>query len=183
MEPLVRLDPVEIVAGRHQLRPPSLRDADDLLAMALDREIVRWGPISGVTSVEEAQAWCRTWSDWDGGTGVQFGVYDATEGRLLGLVGLHHVDLALGSAEIAYHTAPWARGRGVATAAAGSVVSWAFGALDLARVELFHAAGNVASCRVASRLRFAVEGETRREYRYGDGELHKEHSHVRLATD
>ena len=178
-----RLDPVEIVAGRHQLRPPSLRDADDLLAMAADPDIVRWGPLSGITTVDQARAWCQKWSDWNGGSAAQFGVYDATEGRLLGLVALHHVDFAHRSAELGYHTAPWARGQGVATAAAGSVVGWGFGALDLVRIQLLHAADNVGSCRVAKRLGFAVEGTTRSSYRYGDGELHDEHLHARLATD
>ena len=33
------------------------------------------------------------------------------------------------------------------------------------------------------RLGFTLEGETRSSYRYGDGKLHDEHLHARLATD
>lgn len=178
-----RLDPVEIVAGRLQLRPPSLRDAEDVLAMAADPDIVRWGPLAGVATLDHARAWCEKWADWNGGASAQFGVYDATEGRLLGLVSLHHVDFRHQSAEIGYHTAPWARGQEVATTATGSVVNWAFGALDLVRLQVFHAADNIASCRVAEKLRFALEGTTRSSFRYGDGKLHDEHLHGRLVTD
>jgi RimJ/RimL family protein N-acetyltransferase len=183
METKDLLDPVEIVAGRYQLRPPSLRDAEDLLALALDPETRLWGPIGTVTDLEGARAWCRKWSDWNGGSAAEFGIYDATEGRYLGRVSLHHLDFANQSAEIGYHTAPWARGNGIASAAVRSAVQWGFGALDLVRIQLFHASDNAASCRVAERLGFVLEGETRSSYRYGDGKLHNEHLHGRLATD
>ena len=183
MEQQDRLEPVEIVAGRFQLRPPSLREADDLLALAQDADTRLWNPMRDVTNEAEAREWCRKWSDWSGGDRAQFGVFDATEGKLLGLVSLKDVDFRNQSAEIGYRTAPWARGQGVATAAVGSVVQWGFGALDLVRIALFHAVGNTASCRVAERAGFVLEGETRSSFRYGDGELHNEHLHARLATD
>ena len=183
MEPHDRLEPVEIVAGRYQLRPPSPRDADDLLAMADDPVSRLWNPMRGVTTRDEALAWCQTWADWNGGEAARFGVYDATEGKLLGMVSLKDLDFRNQSAELGYHTAPWARGQGVARTAVGSVVQWGFGALDLVRIELLHAVGNAASCRVAERAGFVLEGVTRSSYRYGDGELHDEHLHARLATD
>ena len=42
---------------------------------------------------------------------------------------------------------------------------------------------NPASCRVATRAGFALEGTHRSSFRYGDGRLHDEHSHARLAAD
>jgi RimJ/RimL family protein N-acetyltransferase len=62
-------------------------------------------------------------------------------------------------------------------------VGIAFGELDLHRMQLFHAAGNEASCQVAGRAGFRYEGHLRQSYRYGDGTFHDEHLHARLASD
>lgn len=183
MEPQNRLEPVEIVAGRFQLRPPSLREADDILKLADDPATRLWSPFRDVADLDGAREFCRKWSDWSGGKAALFLVFDATEGRTHGLVTLHHVDPRDQSAEIGFITAPWARGHGVATTAVGSVLQWAFDSLDLVRIELLHAVDNAPSCRVADRLGFRLEGETRSSHRYGDGKLHNEHLHSRLVTD
>jgi len=79
--------------------------------------------------------------------------------------------------------APAARGRGVGTAALGAAARFAFQALGLHRVELFHALENEASCRLAERTGFRLEGVHRDAFRYGDGVLRTEHTHARLASD
>jgi RimJ/RimL family protein N-acetyltransferase len=183
MEASPTLDPVEIVAGRFQLRPPSVREAADFLAMIDDPTARLWNPVPSVTNLAEAEDWCRHRADWSDGEAATFVVYDATEGKLLGTVSLHHIDRLQESAEIGYNVAPWARGQGVATAAVRSVTGWAFGALDLRRLVIFHATGNEASCRVAAKAGYVLEGELRSSHRYGDGELHDEHLHARLASD
>jgi RimJ/RimL family protein N-acetyltransferase len=183
MEPPSRLEPVEIAAGRFQLRPPALSDAGDLLALALDPDVRLWSPFRRVGTEDEAREWCRTWSDWDGGRAPKFVVCDAAEGKLLGLVSLNSVDFRDQSAELGYLTAPWARGQGVATAAVRSVAEWGFSTLGLVRIQLSHAVGNQGSCHVAERAGFLQEGLARSSHRYGDGELHDEHLHARLAGD
>jgi RimJ/RimL family protein N-acetyltransferase len=60
---------------------------------------------------------------------------------------------------------------------------WAYATLGLRRLELYHAVANPASCAVAMRAGFRLEGEPRASYRYGDGELYDEHAHARLAED
>ena len=60
---------------------------------------------------------------------------------------------------------------------------FAFEALGLNRVELFHAVDNPSSCGVATGAGFALEGVARQAYRYGDGVLHDDHMHARLAND
>ena len=184
METLDRVvEPTEIVAGRYQLRPPSLRDVPDMMAMSRDPDIALWNALTSGADEESARAWAERWSDWDGGTSPTFGVYEATEGRLLGLVSLHKIDWDLSLGELGYRVAPWARGRGVATMAVGTVAEWAFGFLELTRLQLMHGVGNVASCRVAEKCGFLHEGTTRSSFRYGDGELHDEHIHGRLIGD
>jgi RimJ/RimL family protein N-acetyltransferase len=177
------LEPVELAAPGHRLRPPSPRDAEDLLAMAQDAQIRLWNPLTTVTDQETALAWCERWSDWNGGTSGQWSVFDAAGGRLLGAISLFDIDTENSAAEIGYRVAPWARGQGVGTAALRSVADWAFGELGLTRLQLLHALENPASCRVATKAGFALEGTLRSSYRYGDGELYDEHLHGRLASD
>lgn len=68
-------------------------------------------------------------------------------------------------------------------AAVNSICRWGYDALDLVRIGLLHSTHNTASCRVAERSGFALEGVTRSSYRYADGRLHDEHLHARLRTD
>jgi RimJ/RimL family protein N-acetyltransferase len=64
----------------------------------------------------------------------------------------------LGAGEIAYVTAPAARGRGIAPAAVDLPSKWAFLVLGLARVQLSIAPGNTSSVRVAEKARYRYDG-------------------------
>ncbi|MGY0237101.1 GNAT family N-acetyltransferase [Longispora urticae] len=178
------IDPVELPAGRYRLCPPSVDEAADLFAMAHDPAVLRWNrQIGGLPDEAAARDWCERMADWSGGGHVTFVILDAAGGTLLGIVALHHIDRAQQAAEVGYTVAPWARGRGVAAAAVTAVCGWGFGALDLVRIGLLHSTGNAASCRVAEKSGFALEGVTRASYRYADGLLHDEHLHARLRSD
>jgi RimJ/RimL family protein N-acetyltransferase len=179
------IEPVEIAAGRFQLRPPSPSESADALAMLLDPDIEQWNPGPDRTRLDlaEAEAWCRRGADWSDGSHATFSILEATTGRLLGNVSLHKIDREQRDGEIGYRVAPWARGQGVATAGLVAVSRWAFGALDLVRLEAYHAVANVASCRVAEKAGFRWEGTLRQSYVYGDGQRCDEHLHARLASD
>lgn len=64
----------------------------------------------------------------------------------------------LGVGEIAYATAPAARGRGIASAAVDLLSRWAFSALGLARLQQSIAPGNSSSVRVAEKAGYRYEG-------------------------
>lgn len=177
------IEPVELTVGGLLLRPPDERDAGDALAMLLDPETVVWNPAPAVVDVQSAQAWCKGLGDWTGGDHATFSVLDADDERLLGTVSLHKVDQEQSTAEIGYRVGPWARGRGVGTAALRVVTAWAFVRLELHRVQLYHAVPNAASCRVATKAGFAAEGTLRSAGVYGDGRRYDEHLHGRLAGD
>ncbi|WP_406382882.1 GNAT family N-acetyltransferase [Streptomyces sp. NBC_01618] len=171
------------------LRPWS-READELDAMlvgliaaAADPLISRWNPFPAADRTE-ALAWLELREvGWDRGDAASFAVLDLADGAVLGAVGLRWVDRADGLAMIGYWTLPAARGRSVATRATRAVTSWAFGTADARRIEIAHATGNEASCRVAHRCGYLPEGTLRDSHRYGDGEYHDEHLHARLAAD
>jgi RimJ/RimL family protein N-acetyltransferase len=180
---MTAIEQVEIAAGRLQLRPPSESEAADALAMLLDPDIARWNPGPDRLDLDEVRAWCRRGADWSNGGHATFSALDATSGRLLGNVSLHKIDHEQQDAEIGYRVAPWARGQGVATAGVATVARWAFAALGLVRIQAFHAAVNVGSCRVAEKAGFPLEGTMRQSFVYGDGLRYDEHLHARLASD
>jgi RimJ/RimL family protein N-acetyltransferase len=175
------IDPVELVAGNLQLRPPTASEAADALEMLRDPDVARWNPAPAVTDLDAARDWCQRGADWSDGGHATFSVLDATGGRLLGNVSLWKIDNEQQSADIGYRVAPWARGRGVATASVDTVSRWAFEALGLFRIELCHATANPGSCRVAEKAGYVLEGTLRQSFRYGDGRRYDEHLHARLA--
>ena len=181
--PLAAAEPVEIAAGRLQLRPWESIDAPALLIAAQDPDIRLWNPAAEVVDLGTARAWCAARADWSGGDHASWAVKEPTTGALLGSVSLYHLDAANLSGQVGYWVLPQARGHGVATGAVSAAAGFAFGALGLVRLELFHAVENPSSCRVAEAAGLRLEGVHRSSYRYGDGLLHDEHCHARLADD
>ncbi len=172
-----------IETGRLLLRPPSADEAADVLEMLRDPDVARWNPAPSVVDLDSAAAWCRRSADWSDGDHATFSVRSATTGAYLGVVSLHSVDPVQADAEIGYRVTPRARGRGVATEAVAAATAWAFTNLSLVRIELAHAVANTASCTVALRAGYALEGTLRQSFVYGDGHRYDEHLHARLRTD
>ncbi|NUK25742.1 GNAT family N-acetyltransferase [Streptomyces lunaelactis] len=156
---------------------------DGLAAAAADPLIALWNPLA-ISDRSDALAWLESRDGgWDRGDSASFAALAAADGALLGSVTLRWVDRADSLAMIGYWTVPAARGRSVATRATRAVTSWAFGTADARRIEIAHAVGNEASCRVAHRCGYLPEGTLRDSHRFGDGAYYDEHLHARLATD
>lgn len=180
------IEHVELEAGEWLLRPPRPEDATDALTLVSDPDVVQWNPIGPAKPLPDAPAverWLARAADWSAGDHVSFAVVESATGRLAGSVSLHRIDREQSGASIGYRVAPWARGRGAATAAVAAVTDWAFAGLGLARVELCHAVVNPASCRVALKAGYPIEGTLRAAFVYGDGKRYDEHIHGRLASD
>ncbi|MFF2012801.1 GNAT family N-acetyltransferase [Streptomyces sp. NPDC058195] len=174
--------------GDVALRPWTMADADSepllaaLVDAAADPAIALWNPIAA-TDRDAARTWVQARDGgWERGGAAAFAVQDA-DGALLGNVTLRWVDRADGLAMISYFLLPAARGRAIATRAVAVVTDWGFDTADVRRLEIAHAVGNTASCRVADRCGFLPEGVLRESFRFGDGEYHDEHLHARLAKD
>jgi RimJ/RimL family protein N-acetyltransferase len=81
--------------------------------------------------------------------------------ELLGTISLLRFEWPERRGEVGYWLAPWARGRGVATAAVRLLSRWALIELGLARLALHADSDNGASQRVAERCGFTREGVLR----------------------
>lgn len=83
---------------------------------------------------------------------------------------------------VAYRTAPWARGRGVATATLVAMTAYVFDVVGLERLRLPHSVANPASCRVAEKAGYALEGTERGGFRDAAGVRWDSHIHGRLKA-
>ena len=96
------------------------------------------------------------------GVFVELAVAHATDDALLGSMILHSFDWKHRRCEVGFWLVPAARGRGVGSRAVALAVTWAFGELDLLRVELTTTPDNAAVFALARRLGFTHEGVLRR---------------------
>ncbi len=162
------------------LTPWEERDLPGIVALADDEGRRFSRSLRGVDSIDDARAWVAGRS---GPGRVDWAVRDPASRELVGRTGLHRIDHASATGEIGYGVHPGHRRRGVATAAVATAMRWAFAELALRRVELLHDVANLASCAVAARAGFALEGLERTALVYPDGTAADQHRHARLASD
>ncbi|MFF8865584.1 GNAT family N-acetyltransferase [Streptomyces sp. NPDC015139] len=164
------------------LRPWRPGDAPAVHAAFQDPSLHQWH-IRSCDSEEEAAGWIAQWrAAWEGEREVQWAVVDEATDVLRGRVALRQILLGDGVAEVAYWTVARARGRGVAARAATALSRWALEDIGFHRLELFHATANPASCRVAEKAGFALEGTKRSALLHRDG-WHDMHFHARVRGD
>jgi RimJ/RimL family protein N-acetyltransferase len=161
------------------LRPWRAADAPTIVAAYADPGIQRWHCRSMTDA--EARRWIAAWPDrWRAETGAGWAIVHG--GRVAGQISLRRIILAEGLAEVSYWALPAARGRRVVPRALSLLTAWSFATLGLHRIEVCHSTANTASCRVAERAGYALEGTKRAEARHTDG-WHDMHLHARLRTD
>ena len=126
-------------------------------------ELSVWMPWAHPTySYTDAATWlARSWLSWEGLEAFEYVIRDAHDGRLLGTVGLNFIHPTEKRANLGYWVKTAEAGRGVATAAARLVARAGLTEVGLARIKLYHAAGNVGSQRVAEKVGFIYEGTMR----------------------
>jgi RimJ/RimL family protein N-acetyltransferase len=175
------LDPVELPGDGFLLRVWEAADADAVYRGLSDPESARWNPRLPLRDLDQARRWLQGRTErWRDGRACTWAVVE--DGRVVGSVALRDLNAIDHFAVASYWTMPEARGRGVAGQALARASTYAFEGLGMHRVELGHAVANTASCRVAEKAGFAMEGTRREATRLADGFV-DEHVHARLATD
>lgn len=179
--------PTLSVADGLLLRPWRQEDAPTVVAAFSDPAIQHWH-LRRADDEDEARDWIGQWQDaWYAETGAHWAVVrpgsaDDRTGEVLGRVSLRTLIPEIGQAECSYWVLPAARGRGVAPRAVSALARWAFGEIGFERLELAHSVRNEASCRVAAKTGFALEGTRRHSHPHADG-WHDMHLHARLRGD
>lgn len=168
-----------LTAGDIELRAWSDRDTEFLVEAYSDPDIQRWHVRTMDT--REAREWITARAvRWRGEHGADWSV--RWRGIPVGRVGLRTVDLEGGRAEVAYWTVPEARGSGVAATALAVLSDWAIETVGFHRLDLHHSVENAASCRVAVKCGYEVEGTARSSVLHSDG-WHDMHLHARIELD
>ncbi|MFC8587064.1 GNAT family N-acetyltransferase [Streptomyces sp. NPDC057217] len=164
-----------------ELRPWRFSDADALTAAARDPDIHLWSRLS-VETPEDARRRIARMHERRRAELSAIWAVARPGGEALGLAGWGDVDLAGGSAEIVYWLLPAARGAGVAVEAVKRLSAWALDDLGLHRLRLCHSVANPASCRVADKAGYSLEGTMRSALLHADG-WHDEHLHALVRGD
>jgi ribosomal-protein-serine acetyltransferase len=145
------------------LRPLRLDDAEVVFALTeANRTYLReWLPwLDGVRSAADTAEFIRTSERRTAeGHGFSFAIWYRRS--IAGTIGHHFIDRNSRTTQIGYWVAAALQGRGITTRASAGIIDVSFTALDLNRVELRCATGNVRSCRIAERLGFRHEGVLR----------------------
>lgn len=135
-------------------------------------QLQRWMPWAREPqSLDQAVAHCRDMAaKWHAREILDFCFYRAADGRFVGKGGLHTIDWTVPRFEIGYWIRTSCTRQGYATEATGALVRLAC-SLGARRVEITADAANAASCRVAERSGFTLEGTLRQHRRNNAGEL------------
>jgi RimJ/RimL family protein N-acetyltransferase len=146
--------------------PP--RDSPARHRLMRDPDQDRWGvPVFVPRPVDEAatrQQAERDRASAQAGEPTSYAVVSVATDDLLGDIACRMDNPRMGIVDVGYGTLPEARGRGVASSALRLLSAWLLDPVSgagLDRVQLDHAVGNVASCRVAVRAGFHREGVRR----------------------
>jgi RimJ/RimL family protein N-acetyltransferase len=172
--------PVLSATGGLVLRPWEAADAGTFLNAYRDPAIGHWHSRQPASEDEVHEWFERYRQDWAQEKGAHWAV-TRDGGEVLGRIALRGIDFDDGVAGCAYWVLPAARGAGVAPRALVAVAEWAFGQ-GFHRLYLDHSTRNNASCRVAVKAGFRLEGTKRSDSIHSDGR-HDMHLHARIRAD
>jgi RimJ/RimL family protein N-acetyltransferase len=159
-------------------------DVGDLVAGYADPEVRRFlPPLPAAFTREQAESYVSDVAPGAfAGGGALYAIADPVTDRLLGAIGLGKLVPERGQGELGYWVGPWARGRGVATAAVRALTEHVFHT-GLARIELLTHRENPFSQRVALAAGFQPEGVRRGVLPGRDGGRDDLLCYARLAGD
>ncbi|MGW6931077.1 GNAT family N-acetyltransferase [Lentzea sp. NPDC054927] len=162
------MEPVEINAGEYYLRAfrhdDRISDVQAIVEAFADEDTRRYLPRARIDGAPAAEIFIQYLDDgWKHDSRWSWAVCEATTAEVLAGVVIRDVDLGFGLAEVMCWTQPKHRGKGVLPAALNSVLSWAYGAMEIHRISYRHAVSDQAAQRVAEKCGFTLEGRLREE--------------------
>ncbi|MGW2556289.1 GNAT family N-acetyltransferase [Streptomyces sp. NPDC001635] len=173
--------PILHATGNLLLRCWEPADAPAFLSAYEDREIRRWHTRRPFTETQVREWFDAYRLEWEREEGGHWAITrDGLE--VLGRIALRGFDFDDGIAGVAYWVLPAARGAGVASRAVSALTAWALNEIGFHRLQLDHSTRNHASCRVATKSGYLLEGTKRSAALHDDGR-HDMHLHARIRDD
>jgi RimJ/RimL family protein N-acetyltransferase len=168
----IKLPGEPLIDGPTALRPWRDSDQTALVTACRDPEIARWTRVPIDYGPSDAKAYLlQRWDMLSAGVAAPFAIVASPDGELLGSVSLLRIACEHRRAEVGYWLAREARGRGHATRAVALICDWAFGTLEIERIDLLAAVENLPSQSVAKRTGFTPEAILRSYARGPDTRL------------
>lgn len=144
-------------------------------------ELQPWMPWAKNPSPDEQSAFVtHAERQWEACLAWNFTIF--LDAEIIGSIGLDNYQPLIKTCELGYWLRTDRAGHGYMTEAGLSVVDLAFDRLDIHRIQLHAAVGNLASRRVAEKLGFQSEG-IQRDGSKGAFEWHDTYMFGLLATD
>lgn len=157
---------LQLGSARLVLSPIRAADAQALFAIQSDPAGMRYWNHAPWTDLK--QAYVQILDDLaalDAGTQLKLAIREQADGPLLGIVVVFAIDETSRRAEIGYHLAAHAQGKGYMHEALSRFVTYLFDTLRLHRLEAEIDPRNVPSAQVLERLGFQREGLLRERWR------------------
>lgn len=145
------------------LRLPEKRDAEEVNAVVRENlvRLQEWMPWAvDDYADEQALDWIKRSRDGYAEDG-QFNALILFEGRFIGSIGFHDLDLKNKHAAIGYWVDQKYEGRGIITRCCRELIDYLFDSMELNRVQINCAVENFRSRAVPERLGFTLEGTLR----------------------
>jgi ribosomal-protein-alanine N-acetyltransferase len=160
----VSLPSPTLETARLRLRPFADADAAALFGLHSNAQVLRYWDAPPWSEPERAHRFIAACGQMaEEGTGARLAVDRGSDGAFVGWCGLTRWNPDHRSASLGYCFAEAAWGHGYATEAAAALLEWAYGALDLNRVQAETDTRNLASARVLEKLGFVREGTLRED--------------------
>ncbi|MFI1656022.1 GNAT family N-acetyltransferase [Streptomyces sp. NPDC020472] len=163
------------------MRPWRISDADALVAAGQDPGVRQWNRLPVETPEDARRRIERMHEHRRAEVRATWAIARPGE-EAVGLIGWGDIDLNGGSAEVVYRLLPAARGAGVVVEATRRVSERALNDRGPHRLRLCHSVSDPASCRVAEKAGYSLEGTMRSALPHADG-WHDEHLHALVQGD
>lgn len=152
---------------RLKLRGLRESDADDIFSIYSDPEVILYWSSPAYTSVDEALTLIReTQKQFRERSLFEWGAEHTESGRVIGTCTMLNVDISHRRAEIGYAFAREFWGKGYATEAVELLIAFAYGPMNLHRLEADVHPENAASLRLLEKQGFRREGHLRERWHH-----------------
>ena len=149
----------ELETHRLRLRLPTLEDSPAILDFHSDEQTLEYWGHELISDLSQAEDIIRTNLEWvESGSCLHWSIEYRSSGEVIGACTLFKIDEQNRHAEVGYILNREYWGRGLASEALEAMIEYAFGTMDMHRLEADTDPRNVASLALLAKFGFIKEG-------------------------